>query len=160
MCVLLADLLRDSVKLGSRDHITVGQELSLVRQYLSIEQVRFGARLGFLAEMAPGAGAALVPPLLLQPLVENAVKHGIAGLVEGGTVTVRAEPSGDDLVLRVENPYDADRVPTSGTRVGLQNVRNRLVTQFGTAASLAIADGNGRYEAVIRLPLAAAAADR
>ena len=86
MCVLLADFLRDSVRFGARDEIALAQELSLVRQYLGIEQIRFGARLQVLEEVAAGLNAAMVPPLVLQPLVENAVKHGIAGLIEGGTV--------------------------------------------------------------------------
>jgi hypothetical protein len=160
MCVLLADFLRDSVRFGGRDQITLGQEFSLVRQYLGIEQIRFGARLAVHEELAPDVQDALVPPLLLQPLVENAVKHGIAGLIEGGTVTVRAQGTGTDLVLTVENPYDVDRAAESGTRLGLLNVKRRLDTQFGPLASVRVADGGGRYTAEIRLPLTSAGGGR
>jgi len=156
MCVLLADFLRDSVRFGGRDQITLGQELSLVRQYLGIEQIRFGARLAVHEELAPDIQDALVPPLLLQPLVENAVKHGIAGLIEGGTVTVRAQGTGTDLMLTVENPYDVDRAAAAGTRLGLLNVKKRLDTQFGPLASVRVADDGGRYTAEIRLPLSSA----
>jgi hypothetical protein len=153
MCVLLADLLRDSVKLGGRDHITLGEEFSLVRQYLGIEQVRFGARLEVREQLFPAVEGALVPPLLLQPLVENAVKHGIAGLIEGGLVTIRAEALDGDLVVTIANPYDADREAASRTRVGLQNVRNRLDRQYGPAASLRVTDEAGLYRVVIRMPM-------
>jgi hypothetical protein len=153
MCVLLADFLRDSVRFGGREQITLGQEFSLVRQYLGIEQIRFGTRLTVRDDLPPELEGALVPPLLLQPLVENAVKHGVAGLLEGGTVTVQAKATPSELVLTVENPYDEDRAAATGTQVGLQNVKRRLATEFGPRASVRIADGQGRYEAEIRLPL-------
>jgi two-component system, LytTR family, sensor histidine kinase AlgZ len=158
MCVLLADFLRDSVRFGGRDQITLSQEFSLVRQYLAIEQIRFGRRLVVLDDLPPRLEQTLVPPLLLQPLVENAVKHGIAGLIDGGTVTVRAREDGADLVLAVENPYDADRPITSSTRVGLQNVKRRLETEFGPKSSVRLVEREGTYQAEIRLPAASSAA--
>jgi hypothetical protein len=162
MCVLLADFLRDSVRFGGRDQITLEQEFSLVRQYLSIEQIRFGSRLTVRADLPSPLERALVPPLLLQPLVENAVKHGIAGLLEGGTITVGAREAGPELVLVVENPYDVDRAAISSTRVGLQNVKRRLDTEFGAKGSVRIDDRNGTYQAEIRMPLTtpAQASDR
>ncbi len=152
MCVLLADFLRDSVRLGARDEITLAQEFSLVRQYLGIEQIRFGARLQVREDMATELGETMVPPLVLQPLVENAVKHGIAGLVEGGIVAIRAQASDGQLVLTVENPYDVDREAPHSTKVGLQNVKRRLDAQFGLKASVRIEERDGRYRAEIRLP--------
>ena len=156
MCVLLADFLRDSVRFGGRDQITLSQEFSLVRQYLGIEHIRFGHRLVVREDMPSWLEEALVPPLLLQPLVENAVKHGIAGLIEGGTVAVRAREEGAELVLTVENPYDAARAITSSTGVGLQNVKRRLETEFGPRSSVRIVDRDGTYQADIRLPFGAA----
>jgi two-component system, LytTR family, sensor histidine kinase AlgZ len=153
MCVLLADFLRDSVRFGGRDQITLDQEFSLVRQYLGIERIRFGARLSVTADMPQALEEALVPPLLLQPLVENAVKHGIAGLIEGGTVVVRAREEGSDLLLTIENPYDLDRTAPTGTQVGLQNVRRRLDTEYGSSASVRIVDEAGVFRAEIRMPL-------
>src|SRR5207247_8834865 len=94
---LLADFLRDSVRFGGRDQITLQQEVSLVRQYLGIEQIRFGTRLTIREAIPPALDGALVPPLLLQPLVENAVNHGVAGLIDGGTVALRAEVAADGL---------------------------------------------------------------
>jgi|SRR5947207_8095359 len=153
MCVLLADFLRDSVRFGGREQITLQQEFSLVRQYLGIEQIRFGSRLTVREQFPRALDGALVPPLLLQPLVENAVKHGIAGLIEGGTVAVRAEEQARELVLTVENPYDTDRAAAAGTQTGLQNVKRRLATEFGPAASVRVVDREGHFSAEIRLPL-------
>jgi two-component system, LytTR family, sensor histidine kinase AlgZ len=152
MCVMLADFLRDSVRFGARDQITLSQEFSLLRQYLGIEQIRFGHRLVVEEALPLRLEAALVPPLLLQPLVENAVKHGIAGLIDGGTVTVRADEDGGALVLTVENPFDADRATLAGTRVGIQNVKRRLETEFGPKSSVRIVEHDGRFQAEIRLP--------
>src|SRR5262245_14869140 len=153
MCVLLADFLRDSVRFGGRDQITLEQELSLVRQYLGIERIRFGARLSMREDMPTALEDALVPPLLLQPLVENAVKHGIAGLIEGGTVAVNARDEAGELILTIENQYDVDQSTPSGTRVGLQNVKRRLDTEYGSKASLQIVDKEGVFRAELRMPL-------
>jgi sensor histidine kinase YesM len=147
MCVLLADFLRDSVRFGGRDQITLAQEFSLIRAYLGIEQIRFGDRLRIDANLPPPLEPALLPPLLLQPLVENAVKHGIASLIVGGTITVGAGERGGELVLLIENPFDVDRSPASGTRVGLQNVRRRLDTEYGPRASLRTSEQAGHYVA-------------
>jgi len=154
MCVLLADFLRDSVRFGGRNQITLGQEFSLLRQYLGIEQIRFGKRLAVREDMDPALEPALVPPLLLQPIVENAVKHGIAGLIEGGTIEIHAAASAGELVLTVRNPFDVDRPAASGTRTGLQNVKRRLDTEFGPSASLRVVEQEGVFVAEIRLPLA------
>jgi hypothetical protein len=157
MCVLLADFLRDSVRVGGRHQITLGQEFSLIRQYLGIEQIRFGARLDVRADLPAHLEEARVPPLLLQPLVENAVKHGVAGLIDGGTVIVRASEIGGELMLVVENPYDVDRPAASGTRLGIQNVRRRLDTEYGPKAALRTEDRKGRFRAEIRMPFTPAA---
>src|SRR5262245_56371908 len=86
VCVLLADFLRRSLALGARERVALSEELALAQDLLAIEKVRFGARLHFAPHVEEAALACLVPPLLLQPLVENAVTHGIAQCLEGGTV--------------------------------------------------------------------------
>jgi hypothetical protein len=126
MCQLLGDFLRQSLSLGGRTRVTLGEELGLADRYLAIEQVRFGARLGVDKQADEGALCCLVPPLLLQPLVENAVKHGVADRVEGGTIRIDARRRGDALVVEVENPRDPDAPPRRGQGLGLENVRARL----------------------------------
>jgi LytS/YehU family sensor histidine kinase len=94
-----------------------------------------------------------VPPLLLQPLVENAVTHGIAHVLEGGTVTIRAERSAATLVLAVENPCDRDRPDGRGTGLGLRNVRERLQSEYGDEAVLQAGESAGRFVARIEMPV-------
>src|SRR6267378_5927740 len=126
MCQLLGEFLRASLSLGARESVAFGEELSLAERYLAVEQVRFGARLGFEKHIAPEAERCMVPPLLIQPLIENAVKHGVADRVEGGTVRVNAEVRGGTLEIAVENPRDPDAPPRRGHGLGLENVRQRL----------------------------------
>jgi len=152
MCLLLGEFLRLSLKLGARERITLGEEVALVRQFLGIEQVRFADRLRADVTIEPGAEACAVPPLLLQPVVENAVRHGIAGLVEGGTIDVRAARHGDRLTIRVENPCDADRRGRAGAGVGLANVRSRLVTAFGDEAHVDAVEKDGVFRVQLSLP--------
>src|SRR6185436_11411028 len=152
MCLLLADFLRDTLALGARVRIPIAKELALARRFLAIEQVRFGDRLRIEVESSPDAEACEVPPLLLQPLVENAVTHGVAHVLEGGTVTVRAEKRPVSLVLVVENPCDPDRPAGRGTGLGLRNVRARLHSEYGDDAVLQAGESNGRFVARIELP--------
>src|SRR5512140_48393 len=90
MCVRLAAFLRSGMELGGRESIPLRQELELARSYLDVEQVRFGERLRVAEEIEPGCEECCTPPLLLQPLIENAVKHGVAGLAEGATIRISA----------------------------------------------------------------------
>src|SRR5262249_31785820 len=99
MCLLLADFLRDTLALGARERIAVRDELALARRFLEIEQVRFGDRLQMAIDAEPGTDAEAVPPLVLQPLVENAVTHGIAHVLEGGVVRISAARQLTWLVL-------------------------------------------------------------
>ena len=126
MCQLLGDFLRASLSLGARESVAFGEELSLAERYLAIEQVRFGARLGFEKRIGPEAERCMVPPLLIQPLIENAVKHGVADRVEGGTVRIEAQVRDGALEIAVENPRDPDAPPRRGHGLGLENVRQRL----------------------------------
>ena len=136
MCVLLADFLRKTLGLSDRGTIPLSEELSLVRNYLAIEGVRFGGRLSVEEEIDPAAEACEVPPLLLQPLVENAVKHGVAQRVEGGVVKLSAHRMDGKVRIELSNPFDpaADAAPGAG--VGLSNVRRRLAARWGDRAEL------------------------
>jgi hypothetical protein len=152
MCVLLSDYLRGSVRLGGRDLIPLADEVAMTRQYLDIEHTRFGPRLVIeLAIDEPAAGC-LVPPLLLQPLVENAVTHGIAHLVEGGTIRIAASRVDGVLVLTIENPCDPDRRRTPQTGFGLQNVRKRLDAHFGHRARIEMKDTPDRFAVRLLVP--------
>ena len=152
MCLLLADFLRESVALGGSDRITLKRELGLMERFLALERVRFGDRLVASIQADGEAVACLVPPLLLQPVVENAVTHGVAHMLEGGTVSVRARRSGARLSIVVENPCDPDRPRGTGTGVGLANVRSRLDALHGADALVQVSEDAGTWRVELSLP--------
>ena len=126
MAQLMADFFRQTLRVASLDRIPLEQELDLVSRYLAIEKVRFGPRLTVRVSVDDAAKGVAVPPLLLQPLVENAVRHGIASMVDGGNVDVAAW-KGDGMVkIRIENPADPDRAHNRGEGIGLANARGRV----------------------------------
>jgi len=124
MCVMLADFLRRSLALGGRPEITLAEELDLAERYLEIEHVRFGNRLRVERDIDSGALRCMVPALLLQPLVENAVTHGHRAIAHGGSVRLTTRRVADRLEIEIENPADADRPPSRGSGLGLPNVRS------------------------------------
>jgi len=132
--------------------VTLGEELALADRYLAIEQVRFGARLAVDKRADDGALRCLVPPLLLQPLVENAVKHGVADRVEGGTIRIEAHRRGDALVVEVENPRDPDAPPRRGQGLGLENVRARLDALDRRLTRVDVDRSPDRFRVVLTLP--------
>ena len=152
MCESLGDFLRRTLALGARESVSLEEELSLVDRYFAIEKVRFGARLGVESNIEQGAERCLVPPLLLQPLVENAVKHGIAERIEGGTIKIGAAVKEGALRLSVENEVDEDTVAKPGQGVGLENVRRRLEAGYGRIGQLRVGADSERFRAEIRLP--------
>ena len=152
MCVLLSDFLRKTLGLGERESISWREELELARTYLEVEQVRFGARLQVEMQVDDACAECQVPPLVLQPLIENAIKHGIATMVEGGTVRLVGRVEQGKLSVRVENSFDPEAPSPRRHGLGLRNVRSRLQTRFGDAAHLKLAAGDNRYSAEMVFP--------
>ena len=134
-------------------------EFARVADYLDLMKVRMGDRLATRFALPPELADRLVPPLLLQPLVENAIKHGLEPHVNGGCVSVSARLEGTQLVLTVRDTGRGLAEPASqGSRFGLQQVRERLSTLYGSAATLALApaaDADGGTLATVRIPLIA-----
>lgn len=153
MCLQLADFLRSSLKTETTDQVPLQRELSLARNYLEVEQVRFGKRLEIDIQATEEMQAHLVPPLLLQPLVENAVVHGIAHLLDGGVVDIRVKTHEDRLQICVKNPVAEDRPPSNGEGVGLNNVEARLINQYGEKAGLKVVADKKNFSACIHIPL-------
>jgi len=155
MTLLLAEFFRLSLRYGALETITLEQELTLAGHFLAIEKVRFGRRLDVRTAAEGETLPALVPPLILQPLMENAVNHGIARLPAGGTVLLRSERLGSLLRLTVANPVDdAGSVPGQGK--GLSIVRGRLQRLYGAEARCAAGEKSGEYTVVLELPFRAA----
>jgi two-component system sensor histidine kinase AlgZ len=152
MCLLLGDFLRETLALGGEARITVARELKLAERFLAVERIRYGARLAVEITAAPEADAAHVPPLLLQPIVENAVTHGIAHLIDGGTIRIAAAGHGTRLSIRIENPCDPDRPRGTGAGVGLRNVRARLRALHGADATVTAGEADGTWHVELSLP--------
>ena len=153
MCIKLSDFLRTTLQLGDREVIPLREELALCLNYLEVERVRFGKRLQIEQRIDESCGDCEVPSLIVQPLVENAVKHGISGLVEGGTITFDVRVKSGLLRIRVTNPYDPTYQTPKRNGIGLRNIRQRLEARYGDRARLELDAGDGDlYRAEIRLP--------
>jgi len=157
MCYLMAGFFRKSLGLGQKERVPLSEEIYLAETYLAIEEVRFGERLKADLRVSEETLSLAVPPLILQPLIENAVHHGIAHLLEGGTVVIRSSRRDDLLELAIENPVDPDRPASRGAGVGLANVRNRIEALYGHRARVDVESGPETYRVRILLPAAAAA---
>jgi two-component system sensor histidine kinase AlgZ len=152
MCILLADFLRTTLRLGGKETITLEEELALVRGYLAIEKVRFGVRLHMEEDVQKQTMETLIPPLLLQPLVENAIRHGIANLPEGGVIRLSAQEKANVVSIVVENSFDPDSPAPLKTGLGLDNIRQRLDTRYGLEASISVHTEGNRFQVSLRLP--------
>lgn len=151
----LAGLLRATLDSAGKQLVPLEQELAFLERYLRIEETRFGDRLHVVTDIDPEMLGALVPNLALQPLVENAIRHGIAPRVDGGTIEIRAQRQGDRLLLQVSDDgvgLAEDSAEYHG--VGLGNVRARLQQLYGKAHRFEIADrtGGGVF-AIMEIPL-------
>lgn len=142
------ELLRYVLSEAGTIDVTLAEELQFVQRYLDIETVRYGERLRVTVDIGAEARAALAPNLLLQPLVENALKHGIARLPDGGGIRISAKRVGDLLRIEVEN--DGPPLPEGFSLdtiegIGLSNLRSRLAALFGEAGTLRLVDAPGGH---------------
>jgi len=154
MCVLLADFLRKGLRLGEKHSVSLSEELDLLKNYFAIEQIRFAPRLAVEWEISNACLCAEIPTLLLQPLGENAIKHGIAQTIEGGAVRLRAEAKGKSVMIELENPADDLAVAAAkGLGLGLRQVQQRLATFFGEDTLLQASRGGGTFRVRLSFPL-------
>ena len=133
MLVRLGDLLRSALRGNVSAETTLTEEMALVRDYLAIEKMRFGDRLTILVDVAPGSDDALIPSFLLQPLVENAIIHGLGGLSQAGTIAIRAMMEGERLALTVADNgvgVPAEWSGESKIGIGISSTRERLSRIF------------------------------
>jgi sensor histidine kinase YesM len=150
----LSELLRGSLAHAARQEVPLRDELAFLQRYLDVMRVRLGDRLAVSLDVPDALLDALVPSLLLQPLVENAIRHGIADRAEGGRVTIAARGDGDRLVLEIADDGPGMSAPATGGGIGLSNTRERLGRLYGPAASLATRSTAGRGTTVtLTVPL-------
>ena len=156
----LANMLRYSLQSGQQETVPLEEEIRIVEDYLALELIRHESRLRVKWAVTDEVRALAVPPMLLQTLVENAVKYGISARREGGEITIAAALEGEDLHIRVSNPGDLAAPPSaaaakagSSTGVGLRNASERLQLLFGDRAKLSLtAESANAVTAHVRIP--------
>jgi signal transduction histidine kinase len=153
MIARLSELLRTTLDGADEQEVPLGQELTFTHRYLEIMQIRFQGRLTIQSQVEPGVLDALVPNLILQPLVENAIKHGVSKIDEEGRIDITARRDGDRLVLCVKDngPHISEGGLRAGEGVGLRNTRERLQELYGAEQSFTLraADDGGVVAEVI-----------
>jgi LytS/YehU family sensor histidine kinase len=150
----LGELLRQALKTSDRQQVALEEELELLERYLGIEKVRFAERLRVVMDVPKELRGERVPSLILQPIVENAVKHGIARRVEGGTVAISAERRNGSLRLSVYN--DGPALPEGWKKsggIGLENVRERLESLYGRNGELSVKNDGSGVRVTVTLPV-------
>jgi two-component system sensor histidine kinase AlgZ len=152
----MADLFRVLMS-ENRTLAPIAEEVELARQYLDIETLRLGERLRVSWRIDAMPADALVPPLMLQPLVENAVYHGIEPAPDGGEVTIDVRRDGRQLVMTLANPLPAESRQSVGNRMAIANIRERLQLHFDAEASMKSEISDGTYRVTIRMPYLTAA---
>jgi len=154
MVIKLSDFMRYSLASSGKVMSTLDDELMHCNQYLDIEQVRFGERLQVLQEVDQDLLTAPVPAMLLQPLMENSIKHGLDQAEDGIKLLIRASKTENGLCIMVSNPTDtASSVQKPGTGTGLRNIRARLQNIYGRSNLLQIEKESGFFKVIINLPI-------
>lgn len=148
----LAELFRAALA-ESGAAVSLADEIELAQRYLAIEETRFGERLRVEWDLDPAAGRARVPPLVLQPLVENAVRHGVEPAADGGRVLVRSQVRAGSVVVTVRNTVDAKAAARPGSGIALANVRERLALLHDIGGTLDTGLEGDQFVARMRVPL-------
>jgi two-component system sensor histidine kinase AlgZ len=147
----LADLFR-TLMAEPRQFVRLADEIALLERYAGLEQLRLGERLRVTWELDEAPSDALLPPLVLQPLLENAVFHGVEPGTAPGEVLVRIERRGDRVLARIENPYVEEQQKRAGNRMALDNIRERLALFFDAEARISTSASHQRYRVEIEMP--------
>lgn len=147
----LADLFRASLR-DARQFHSLTEELTLCRRYLEIEGLRLGDRLKIEWDIEGLPGDALLPPLLIQPLLENAIYHGIEPRVEGGSIRIAGRRDGRQLHLEISNPVVAEKAASAGNHIAQENIRARLATLYGSRGGMEIRDDGDDFTVSLNWP--------
>ncbi len=147
----MADLFRMAMS-ESQEMALLRREIELSRQYLSLEKLRLEDRINDVWQIDDDLDDALIPPLVLQPLLENAVYHGIEPLAEGGVIEIKLQRIGNELHLDVRNPCRVHLARHNGNKMALENIRERLALQFDVEAKYTVENGSDYYRVHIQLP--------
>ena len=153
MCLLLSGFLRETMNMGDEKDVPLKRELELIESFLEIEEVRFGERLKVEKEIEKEVLTLRVPPLIFQPLVENAVKHGVASTTEAGVLSLAVKKKGDRIELSLQNPYDPHGNRSRGTGRGLPITAQRLEAFYRGQAQIKVEKGDGTFKVTVSIPV-------
>jgi hypothetical protein len=152
LCVQMSDFLRYSVNYARKNAVTVSEELAHIQNYLNIEQERFGDKLTLEYVVDDDAGQETIIPLVLFPLVENSIKHGIDSSLDGGFIKVEALKRDNRLIFEISNSFDPAGIKPQSSGLGQQSLRKRIMTHYGGAAEMNIHKENALYRVTLTLP--------
>ena len=155
MVLLLSDFLRGTLRSEGQSWISLTDELKYLSMYLDIERVRFGHRLSVDMVVAQEVESHKIPPLLVQPLVENAIKYGLYGTLGEVSIRIRCKKEGNYILVEVQNPFDFQDSGPEGIGFGLSSVERRLFLIFGRTDLLQKSTANGLFEVQLKLPILA-----
>ena len=153
MIIRLSEFLRYSLKHRENEFVTLEEELGRMKDYLSIEQVRFGDKLRFSLDAADACKKLKVPTMIMQPLMENAIKHGVYESLEPVSIQLKCDIKDEHLYLELQNDYDPDQPTSPGTGVGLQNVSERVRLAYDGKGRVTRNSSDGKFKITLILPI-------
>jgi len=153
MVLQLSSFLRGTIRKNDTDRVTVEEETKYLQLFLGIEKVRFGHRLEVDFEIEENTNYLKLPPLLIQPLLENAVKFGVYGMLEKVGIKVKVFRSKNYLEVLITNPFDRDSMNSGGKGFGLNSIKRRLFLLFGRNDLLAINESDNIFQVHLKIPI-------
>lgn len=153
LCLQISQFLRYSVAYSKHERVTVADELEHIQNYLGIERERFGDRLSTEFCIDENTRQIQMLPLLLFPLIENCINHGINSLIDGGKISLKVEQQGQQLVISISNPFDPLACKKTRSGLGLDSIRKRIQAYYGQSAQLSCTLSNNRFKALLQLPV-------
>lgn len=152
MVLQLSEFLRGTIRKDHQQWLSLEEELNYLKMYLEIERVRFGHRLEVEFDLADDTKALLLPQLLIQPLLENAIKHGLYGITGEVKITVQTRKESTNLLLKITNPFDMEASSPPGTGFGLSSIERRLFLLFGRKDLLETKFENHTFSVELKIP--------
>jgi LytS/YehU family sensor histidine kinase len=152
MLTQLSEMLRFSLSRKDDDYVPLNEEIAVVHNYVALSKIQLEDRLQYEERIAPGILSLEVPPMLIQMLIENAIKHGISTLKTGGKVTLEIEQKADQLIIQITN--DGSLMGnTAGTKIGVKNIEQRLKLLYNQEASFTLSQKDDRVIATVQIPV-------
>ena len=152
MIIKLSEFLRYALKHGEREKTKLAEEIKNIELYLQIEKIRFGEKLVFEKEVSGPCDEGLIPNMILQPLFENAVKHGVYESTETITISMRCQGDQKGMHIEISNNFDTEQVSRKGAGIGLNNVRNRLTLIYGRDDLINVEKSGNIFKVRLLLP--------